>query len=221
MTDAAERYWKEISYLDKLMKDGRLSVAEYNFYREDIEKRLRGWNIDENDPGIVTAKRGDVSQWTRADLDRIDQTKPTSIWATIDYTTLTRDSWPKLGEPSGPEITTRLTKDDFERMNRRLYEENARQYLGEFPRMWRAGQEPPDNSAARRIWKEREGIIVCECDDTDNCFRIINISEKDYYEASGTGGFYRLTHPDCNVGVVNYVLATRTSHWLIWTKTEW
>ena len=70
--------------------------------------------------------------------------------------------------------------------------------------------------AAARIWAERAGVIVCECDNPD-CFEIISINQEEYLHACGPG-YWRLTAPGCGYGCQGYRLETRGGRWWVWAK---
>lgn len=74
-------------------------------------------------------------------------------------------------------------------------------------------------SVAERAWEQHGGVVACECDDLD-CEWILELNKTEYCAASGVGGMYRLTHPQCQVGILGYRLIERGERWLTWNR-EW
>lgn len=78
-------------------------------------------------------------------------------------------------------------------------------------------RQPQITTAAELLWQRYGGVVLCECDDAD-CDREIAITHDQYIRASGREGFYRLTHSDCHVGVLGYILLERTAHYWVWSR---
>lgn len=104
-------------------------------------------------------------------------------------------------EPMGSPITARVLSAEEQTLFER----------------WAASMEMFNTQAAARIWEERGGIVVCECDDPD-CFAVIEMTRDEYLHASGPRGFWRVTAAGCACGVVGYKLEARNSRYLSWSK---
>jgi hypothetical protein len=73
-------------------------------------------------------------------------------------------------------------------------------------------------SAAEKVWKDYNGVILCECDNSDDCDRIIPIDHDAYIKACGVEGYYRITSADCPYGCLGYMLSGNDKHWKVWSK---
>lgn len=242
--DAKRKMIREINLTETLLKNGDITQDQYNtvieFLRAEIGKYDRGSYVGFGEASIamqslsrdeiysiygidVTAMMGRFSSFY--DYNRYARFPSYSKrYTEIDYAREMTNKWSdeipayantpvvyaaNVGISYSADFSD-LTDDQAEMIGREIGKamdlETAKIFSGQY-----------GSGAAEIVWNEYGGVILCECDSVD-CDSRVEVTHEEYLHASGHGGYYRVTHPDCSYGVLGAYLVERGKNYHVWTK---
>lgn len=202
--DERQRIDKQLNDLQLAWMNGRMAGSEHRRrYSALMEQKLK---LDPP-PAVLKPEQMDLGEKTatlsfggQTFMVRTSGVMGQGQWAMVN----------DMASAMDPEVLARL---------RSRIAEQAKTLANDWLGGWDMGaiRGPMGVNAAERIWAERNGVIVCECDNAD-CFNVLTITKAEYLHASGDEGWYRVTSPACAHGILGARLMERQPHYHVWAK---